>query len=459
MSWVLAIDFGTTNTVASIADENGVHELTIDGRGVTPSAVMFDPERGDWTVGEAAVRLSRRQRDRYEPQPKSLIGQDTVALAGLVIPVEDLIAALLRQIVDEARKQANDRPPAQWVLTRPAMWSDSRVQRLLRAAMKAAPRNWPAPAAVEEPAAAAWQIVTNPAIPQDARIVVLDLGGGTVDAAVVDRHGPALQVIGLPMGIDSIGGEDFDLRLAAWMCAEAGMPDLFARRKAAADVDERALITSLPEPGQLRNDLVKLYRVTITRTDLPAGDYQPVPRQPGHRHAVYELNLILLALVCGGHVRASELVSGDAVAGLSSAVHGWRAALARQEWQTLMAALTVQRVWRDNRRDVVISLAGPDDVANPVDPLWTHNFPSGHSIYGPPANRGFAHVRIENVNRSLQLTSDLGEDVLRHALEPISRRMEQAVTHFIVHSSDGGRGVGRPQPVRGLVRVVVAGAR
>jgi molecular chaperone DnaK (HSP70) len=36
-------------------------------------------------------------------------------------------------------------------------------------------------------------------VPQQARLVVLDLGGGTVDVTVVDRNGDALSVVGQPL--------------------------------------------------------------------------------------------------------------------------------------------------------------------------------------------------------------------------------------------------------------------
>src|SRR5207342_3075902 len=75
-------------------------------------------------------------------------------------------------------------------------------------------------------------------LPQ-ARIVVLDLGGGTVDVATVDRNGPQLSVVGRPTGVDDAGGEDFDMRLAEWMTAEVGAPELYRRLATSADPEQR----------------------------------------------------------------------------------------------------------------------------------------------------------------------------------------------------------------------------
>jgi molecular chaperone DnaK (HSP70) len=57
--WVLAIDFGTTNTVAAVTDERGTNTLMVDGKQVTPSAVFLNPDRKTWSVGNTAIRIAK----------------------------------------------------------------------------------------------------------------------------------------------------------------------------------------------------------------------------------------------------------------------------------------------------------------------------------------------------------------------------------------------------------------
>lgn len=284
MSWVLAIDFGTTNTVASTMDEHGLRRLTVDGREVIASAVLLadpgtDRRPASWMVGDAAVRFSRRQLDRFEPNPKRMIGDETLLLAGREVPITEAIAALFNPIVAEARQQSGGTAPAEMVVTHPATWAGTRVERLLEAARIASPSAWPEPVAVHEPVAAAQQILDIDTIPADARVVVLDFGGGTVDVAVVDRHGPAMRVAGRPVGIDSLGGEDFDLRLATWMCGEAGVPDLYARRAISPDPDEREWAVELRAHARaVKEELSRgpMVPARLARTPPDLADDAPV---------------------------------------------------------------------------------------------------------------------------------------------------------------------------------------
>ena len=243
-TWALAVDFGTTNTVASVGDEAGVRTLTIDGRPVMPSAVFLvesADQQHSWLVGESAVNMACRQLDWFEASPKRSIADQVLLLGDREIPVTDAIAAVFAVVTEEASRQFGGQPPASFVVTHPATWSDTRIQ-LLCAAAKAATaklRGWPDPLPVPEPVAAAQRILAIHGVPEQCRLVVLDLGGGTVDVTVVDRQGDHLSVVGRPTGMDGLGGEDFDLRLAGWMTAEAGAPHLYDRLVASTEPDDR----------------------------------------------------------------------------------------------------------------------------------------------------------------------------------------------------------------------------
>jgi hypothetical protein len=270
-AWVLAVDFGTTNTVAAVGDSAGVRTLTVDGQPVMPSAVLLSDtgNGGSWMVGNAAIRFARRNMDGFEGAPKRSVPDGTVFLSGRDVPVEEAIAALFAPIVEEAARQHGGRPPQTFVVTHPAPWLPSRVEVLRRGARRATQglSGWPAPQPLSEPVAAAQRTLDIAGLAEHARLVVLDLGGGTVDVTVVDRHPDGLAAVGRPAGIDGLGGEDFDLRLSRWMTAEVGAPDLFDRLRESADPDERERAGDIREHARAVKE--QLSRQPVVPAQLP----------------------------------------------------------------------------------------------------------------------------------------------------------------------------------------------
>jgi molecular chaperone DnaK len=267
--WVLAVDFGTTNTVAAVTDARGTTTLMVDGRQVTPSAVFLNPDRKTWSVGDTAIRTARRRLEWFDPNPKRGVPDGALFLGGQNVPVGDAITAVLRPIIQEAASQHGGRRPAAFVVTHPANWGEARVSILVEAAATAALRGWPPPQPLSEPVAAAQAILGMEDIPQQARVVVLDLGGGTVDATVVDRDGDELTVVGHPQGRDGIGGEDYDERLARWMTAEVGAPGLYDRLASSAEPEERERAVEIRSDA--RNVKEQLSRQAAVPAQLPAS--------------------------------------------------------------------------------------------------------------------------------------------------------------------------------------------
>lgn len=290
--WVFAVDFGTTNTVAAMGDAHSVRALTIKGQTATPSAVMLR-ERGSWHVGEDAVNAARLKFEWFEATPKSWIRHGNLFLGGRNVSVVDAVAAVMRFVADEAQKQYGTRPPVRFVVTHPAGWADSWIRTLLESAEKATSHVWPKPEPLAEPVAAAQGTLTMPELPPAARIVVLDLGGGTVDVATVDRDGAELTVVGSPDGIDDAGGEDFDLRLARLMTAEADEDGLY----------DKLALSDNPHERLLALDLRVLARSVKERLSVVAAVpiNVPVPAPGGNENRPVQISRVQLnALIEGG---------------------------------------------------------------------------------------------------------------------------------------------------------------
>ncbi len=205
--WILAIDFGTSYTVAAAkVGDRQPEVIEVGGERRMPSVVMVESSE-NVVVGRPADDLSGSNPASTLRAPKNRLGdQAPVVLGGRPYQVVQLVASLLRQVYDEAVRQMGG-PPSEVRLTHPATWNRPRLNRLLEAAAKA---GLPEPRLVPEPVAAALSYASDVGVPEGAFVVVYDLGGGTFDTAVVTARGGGFSIVGRPGGDQTIGGELFD---------------------------------------------------------------------------------------------------------------------------------------------------------------------------------------------------------------------------------------------------------
>ncbi|WP_116041497.1 type VII secretion-associated protein [Amycolatopsis palatopharyngis] len=229
MTLRVAVDFGTSSTCV-VASVNGREPqvVVVDGQPLLSSAVYAAPD-GTLFVGQEAERQAAVDPSRYEPHPKRRIDEGELLLGATVLPVLDVVHAVLRRAVTEARRVAGGAEVDLLVLTHPAQWGAMRTRLLRQAAGRLAHEV----ALVPEPVAAAvFHAATHaPAeLNQDRTvefsgqvgdtIAVLDVGGGTVDASVVRRMpatGPGPRRGGFQVlatrGDPTFGGADVDQAL------------------------------------------------------------------------------------------------------------------------------------------------------------------------------------------------------------------------------------------------------
>jgi molecular chaperone DnaK (HSP70) len=216
VGWVLAVDFGTLNTTAAFAVDGGVPQLLqVENSQYLPSVVVADGE-GNLLTGKAAARQAMVYPERAERVPKrALVAGGEAVLGGRAFPAVALAGAVLGKVYAEAVRFHGGPPPGTVVLTHPARWAEPVRQRLRAAAVLA---GMPDPVLVAEPEAAAW-FYSPPVAGQ--LVAVFDLGGGTLDTAVLKADGGSFAVAGPPGGDGELGGEDFDELLLAWVAGQA----------------------------------------------------------------------------------------------------------------------------------------------------------------------------------------------------------------------------------------------
>ncbi len=291
--WFIGIDFGTTRSAGAMAEASGadsgrahspgsassggssVSSLEVEGNRWLPSAVALSPE-GHLLVGAAAEQLAGTYPDRLERTPKEALGHPApLLLGGTPIDARDAVAAVLAPLVAEGTLRANGRPPAAAVLTHPVRWADARRAALVDAARRAGLTEV---SLVEEPVAAAAHYLgagtAAPDVAPGAHVAVYDLGGGTFDAAVLQRTSTGLEVVGVPGGDERIGGERFDHLLFTWFgqhLAESA-PDVWEMLRTS---DERAWRHAAVElRAQARRAKEALSSYTSTQVFVPSADVE-----------------------------------------------------------------------------------------------------------------------------------------------------------------------------------------
>lgn len=226
---VAGIDLGTTHSLIATV-RNGQTLVLDDGAGncLLPSVVHYGPE-GVTSVGRAAQTQRHTDPLNTIASAKRLIGRaasevnpatvpyqievlnDAIALrttAGLRTPVE--VSAEILRFLRQRFEAAMGAAPTGVVITVPAYFDDAQRQSTKDAAFLA---GLPVLRLLNEPTAAAVAYGLDSG--NEGRYVVYDLGGGTFDVSLLHLQQGVFEVLATG-GDATLGGDDFDRRLADW---------------------------------------------------------------------------------------------------------------------------------------------------------------------------------------------------------------------------------------------------
>ncbi len=207
MSYHLGVDLGTTFVAAALATDNGVEMFTLGDRSVVTPAVVYLREDGALVSGDAAARRAVSSPDRIGREFKRRLGDPTpVMLGGMPYAVTVLLGALLHDVLTRVTETEGTKPDGV-VLTHPANWGPFRRELFDEVPHVA---GLTAPHMVTEPEAAAAHYAASRHLSDGEIIAVYDLGGGTFDATVLRKHPGGIEILGIPEGIERLGGVDFD---------------------------------------------------------------------------------------------------------------------------------------------------------------------------------------------------------------------------------------------------------
>jgi molecular chaperone DnaK len=224
----IGIDLGTTNSVVAtvVGGKARIIERR-EGQRLLASMVGYTP-RGERVVGEDARNLARTHPQNVAYATKRLMGQRwtpelaahyrtlfpyplvagpnndvRVKLAERAIPVAQIAAALLGELHRDAAAFLGQEV-TKTVITVPANFNDAQRQATKEAAQIA---GLDVIRLINEPTAAALAYGVQTRF--QGRVLVFDLGGGTLDVSILEMRDGVFEVVGSG-GDPFLGGEDFD---------------------------------------------------------------------------------------------------------------------------------------------------------------------------------------------------------------------------------------------------------
>jgi len=210
---VIGIDLGTTFSVASYVDKNGIPKIipNSDGQNSTPSVVMFD--HGEVVVGMQAKNNAVTSPYSVAQFAKRHIGEkfqfaidDDSGTEASYSP-EEISAIVLKKIKQDCEKFLNEEVTGA-VITVPAYFSDAQKNSTITAGKIA---GLEVMKIIHEPTAAAIAFGLDKA-ENKTKVLIYDLGGGTFDVTAAEIDGKNINVLASD-GLRTLGGADFDNKL------------------------------------------------------------------------------------------------------------------------------------------------------------------------------------------------------------------------------------------------------
>ncbi len=201
------IDLGTTNSCIARWEEGGVRVFqNNDQMNVTPSAIHV-LKSGRMIVGRRACSAVLTDADNVAVEFKRLMGQKSskrFPAAQRELSPEQLSSEVLKALKEDVRRQTGA-DVVSAVVTVPAAFGALQCEATARAAALAGLTEAPL---LQEPIAAALGYGVRPGS-ANQKWLVFDLGGGTLDVAVVSTRDGRLNVLE-HRGDNLLGGKDID---------------------------------------------------------------------------------------------------------------------------------------------------------------------------------------------------------------------------------------------------------
>lgn len=198
---------GTTYSAAAVLRDGRLEVAELGERIASVASVLWFRDDDRVVVGEAAVRRAESEPGRMAREFKRRFGDPVpLIVAGKPMSADAVTARLLRWVVDVVTRQEGGEPAGVGV-AHPANWGPYKQDLLAQVVREA---RVDGAVLISEPHAAAESHATATRVALGDAVAVYDLGGGTFDAAVLQRIESGFELVGRAEGIERLGGIDFD---------------------------------------------------------------------------------------------------------------------------------------------------------------------------------------------------------------------------------------------------------
>jgi hypothetical protein len=200
-----------------------------------------------------------------------------------------------------------------------------------------------------------------------------------------------------------------------------------------------------PRRQQLRTVLLRLFaEVFSPRHDARYNDYTPQTLPVPTRYAVYSANLATLAVLADGEVVGRSLfpMARDPVGEWRRLALLWRSQLPREGWAGLIGAISLDRIWENDQREVVLSSGRrKGQQSRSADPHWSCNRGPSHEYRQVRRPFGWMIVNDVWLRDQAWFLCDDSDDTLVHALEPFAGDFNAVISGFHSYWPDQGHAV------------------
>jgi molecular chaperone DnaK (HSP70) len=272
MTYAIGVDLGLTRTAVAVNLGRTVRMARLgEDADCVPSVVCADAD-GTLFSGPPAGARAGRPAVACAREVKRRLGDPTpVVLGGTAHPPAELLAAQLADVVRTAVRREGGRAgtrPADVVLTCPTVWGPYRREQFAEVARLA---GLPDARVVTEAQAAVAHFAAARAVAPGDTVVVYDLGGGTLDVAVVRVGADGGAVLGEPGGLEHFGGADLDHAVLEHVDDVLGGA---VGRLDPADPADAAVLAGVERACTAAKEALSTAEQTVLPVELPTGRHE-----------------------------------------------------------------------------------------------------------------------------------------------------------------------------------------
>ena len=314
---IVGIDLGTTNSVISYMQADGTVNVipNPEGTNTTPSVVAFKAS-GEEIVGNAAKRQAITNPDTVSSAKRKMGSSEKfhINCVNKDFTPQEISSKVLAYMKSYAEKNLGQ-PVKKAVITVPAYFNDAQRQATKDAGTIA---GLEVVRIINEPTAACLAYGVDSE--KNEKVLVFDLGGGTLDVSVLEIGDGTFEVLSTS-GDTLLGGDDWDHVIADWIQSQiqietgVSLTDKMARQRF-VDAAERAKIElssslettiSLPFIGMSANGPIN-FETTLSRAKFqeltrPLLERCKAPMQKAMSDAHLSYSEINEILMIGGSTR------------------------------------------------------------------------------------------------------------------------------------------------------------